>query len=85
MCNRRNKPICQGAIFLALVGGLGYTMYLYSILSMDLEISKSETDKYFRQQESLSSQLQGELKRFFVCGFVVEYTRVGTSKLQNKT
>ncbi|KAL9970030.1 hypothetical protein ACROYT_G022339 [Oculina patagonica] len=25
---------------------------------MDLEISKSETDKYFRQQESLSSQLQ---------------------------
>ena len=75
MCNRRNKPICQGAVFLALVGGLGYTMYLYSNISMDLEISKSETDKYFRQQESVSSQLQGELKRnacsyFFVCGFV---------------
>lgn len=33
-------------------------MYLYSNISMDLEISRSETDKYFRQQESLSSQLQ---------------------------
>ena len=59
MCNRRNKPICQGAILLALVGGLGYIMYLYSNISMELEISKSETDKYLKQQESLSSQLQG--------------------------
>ena len=69
MCNRRNKPICQGAFLLALVGGLGYTMYLYSNISMDLEISRSETDKYFKQQESLSSQLQG------VCSFVVDHRR----------
>ena len=69
MCNRRNKPICQGALLLALVGGLGYTMYLYSNISMDLEISRSETDKYFKQQESLSSQLQG------VCSFVVDHRR----------
>ena len=66
MCNRRNKTFCHGAILLALVGGLGYSMYLYSNISMDLEISRSETDKYYRQQESLSSQLPG------LCGFVVD-------------
>lgn len=58
MCNRRNKPIFQGAVFLALLGGLGYAIYLYNIVSVDLEISKSEANRYLRKQESFSSQLQ---------------------------
>lgn len=59
MCYRRNKSIFQGAVFFALLGGLGYTFYLYNIVSMDLEISKSEANRYLRKQESFSSQLQG--------------------------
>lgn len=58
MCYRRNKSIFQGAVFFALLGGLGYTFYLYNIVSMDLEISKSEANRYLRKQESFSSQLQ---------------------------
>lgn len=61
MCNRRNKPIIQGAVVLALVGGLGYTFYLYNLTLMNLEISRSEANKSLKQQESLSSQLQGQL------------------------
>ena len=61
MCSRRNKPILQGAVLLALVGGLAYTFYLYNLTIMDLETSRSEADKYLKQQESLSSQLQGQL------------------------
>ena len=60
MCNRRNKPIWQAAVFLSLVGGLGYTFYLYNLTTMDLDASRSEADKYLKQQESLSSQLQGQ-------------------------
>lgn len=58
MCNRRNKPIWQATVLLALVGGLGYTFYLYNLATMDLDASRSEADKYLHQQESLSSQLQ---------------------------
>ncbi|KAK2557616.1 Golgi integral membrane protein 4, partial [Acropora cervicornis] len=58
MCNRRNKPIWQATVLLALVGGLGYTFYLYNSATMDLDASRSEADKYLHQRESLSSQLQ---------------------------
>lgn len=58
MCNRRNKPIWQAAVLLSLVGGLGYTFYLYNVTTMDLEVVRLEADKYLKQQESLSSQLQ---------------------------
>ena len=42
---------------------------------MDLEIARSEADKYLKQQGSLSSQLQGQLqyRMFLVWVFICLY------------
>ena len=71
MCNRRNKPFCQVAILFALLGAVGYLFYENSLIKLDLEKSNSDVDKYFRQQESLSSQLQGEIS-----GYLSRYTHL---------
>ena len=60
MCSRRNKPFFQAVLFIGIVGGLGYGLFLYNELSHKFQRSERQVKKYSKHQESLNAQLQGK-------------------------
>nr|XP_002127858.1 Golgi integral membrane protein 4-like isoform X1 [Ciona intestinalis] len=58
MFTRKHRGMIQTSIILILMVGIGYSVYLYNLMTIKLKNMEVKTQRYHSQHQSLSSQLQ---------------------------